>query len=179
MRTIRRWKITAMTALLTSFGLSSALAQERGPRREPMDAEAWLEHLDQDRDGGVSMQEFDGPREHFQHLDRNQDGVISGEEVPDGPTQKQEGHADEGRKRRSDDQQGREQGQPRPGPRPEGFIQRLDQDGDQQVSLTEFDGPEEHFVRMDRNQDGQISQDEAPKGPPPRKDQHSRRDSGA
>ena len=49
------------------------------------------------------------------------------------------------------------------------FIAKLDQDGDGLVSLEEFDGPDEHFTESDTNKDGYISEEEAPKGPPPRK----------
>ncbi len=52
---------------------------------------------------------------------------------------------------------------------PNGFISRLDKDGDGGVSAAEFDGPAHHFDRMDRNQDGIISADEAPMDPPPGK----------
>jgi hypothetical protein len=50
----------------------------------------------------------------------------------------------------------------------QGFVGRLDRDGDNRVSASEFDGPPDHFTRFDRNNDGYIAQDEAPKGPPPR-----------
>ena len=56
-------------------------------------------------------------------------------------------------------------------PRPEEFVQHFDQNGDGQVSPSEFPGPQEHFRMLDKNQDGFISEDEAPTGPPPgRKD---------
>lgn len=48
-----------------------------------------------------------------------------------------------------------------------GFVERLDQDGDGQVSRTEFDGPADHFDVLDRDGDGYLSADEAPRGPPP------------
>jgi hypothetical protein len=48
-----------------------------------------------------------------------------------------------------------------------GFVSRLDSDGDNRVSKSEFDGPSHHFSRLDRNNDGYLSEDEAPKGPPP------------
>ncbi len=47
------------------------------------------------------------------------------------------------------------------------FIRRLDRDGDERVSRSEFDGPPRGFSHFDRNGDGFISIDEAPTGPPP------------
>ncbi len=51
------------------------------------------------------------------------------------------------------------------------FIQRLDKDGDGKVSKAEFDGPPHAFGRHDRNGDGYIDEDEAPQGPPGRREQ--------
>lgn len=47
------------------------------------------------------------------------------------------------------------------------FIQRLDRNGDGQVSRKEFDGPPERFDYHDRDGDGYLSEDEAPRRPPP------------
>ncbi|MBN2489754.1 MAG: DUF1566 domain-containing protein [Planctomycetes bacterium] len=47
------------------------------------------------------------------------------------------------------------------------FIRRLDRNGDGKVSRSEFDGPPERFSDFDRNGDGFITEDEAPRGPPP------------
>jgi len=48
-----------------------------------------------------------------------------------------------------------------------GFVQRLDSNGDGKVSRAEFDGPPHRFDHHDQNRDGYLSEDEAPKGPPP------------
>ncbi|HPD14781.1 MAG TPA: DUF1566 domain-containing protein [Planctomycetota bacterium] len=48
------------------------------------------------------------------------------------------------------------------------WMQREDRDGDGKVSREEFGGPPEHFDHLDRNGDGFLTEDEAPKGPPPR-----------
>ncbi len=47
------------------------------------------------------------------------------------------------------------------------FVQRLDKNGDGKISRSEFDGPADRFDFHDNNKDGYLSQDEAPKGPPP------------
>lgn len=48
-----------------------------------------------------------------------------------------------------------------------GFVSHLDRDGDGRVSRSEFDGPPDRFDFHDANRDGYITEDEAPKGPPP------------
>ncbi len=48
-----------------------------------------------------------------------------------------------------------------------GFVSRLDRDGDGRVSRREFDGPPDQFNVLDRNRDGYLSEDEAPRRPPP------------
>ena len=49
------------------------------------------------------------------------------------------------------------------------FVDRLDKDGDGKVSRREFDGPDRHFRQLDRDNDGFLSGDEAPQGPPERR----------
>ena len=49
-----------------------------------------------------------------------------------------------------------------------GFVERLDRNGDGKISKSEFDGPKDRFGYHDRNNDGYLTEDEAPKGPPPR-----------
>jgi len=48
-----------------------------------------------------------------------------------------------------------------------GFVERLDRYGDGKISRSEFDGPKDRFDYHDRNYDGYLTEDEAPKGPPP------------
>lgn len=45
----------------------------------------FVQRLDRNKDGKVSKDEFDGPKQHFGHLDANGDGFISKEEAPSGP----------------------------------------------------------------------------------------------
>jgi hypothetical protein len=54
------------------------------------------------------------------------------------------------------------------------FIERLDRDGDGQVSRSEFDGPPDRFDFHDTDHSGYLTEDEAPKGPPPRRKRNKR-----
>lgn len=54
------------------------------PPRRPGPAR-FIERLDQDGDGKVSREEFDGPEEHFDDFDENGDGFIERSEAPAGP----------------------------------------------------------------------------------------------
>jgi len=47
------------------------------------------------------------------------------------------------------------------------FIAREDKNHDGKVSKSEFKGPTKHFRHFDKNSDGYITEEEAPKGPPP------------
>lgn len=45
----------------------------------------FINRLDLNKDGKVSKEEFDGPKQRFGHMDKNGDGFISEEEAPTGP----------------------------------------------------------------------------------------------
>ncbi len=47
--------------------------------------DGFVKRLDKDADGKVSLEEFDGPADHFSHMDKNGDGFISEDEAPTGP----------------------------------------------------------------------------------------------
>lgn len=125
-------------------------------------APGFVQRLDQDGDGYISTNEFDGPAEHFTQFDGDGDGYISEEEARAVPPP-----------RRPQGGQQEEQQDQRP-PRNEngteasgaGFVQRLDQDGDGFVSESEFDGPAEVFTHLDTDSDGYLGEEEAPTGPP-------------
>ena len=134
------WNTVRVAALVCLCPILSS-AQEGPP------AGSFIERLDKNGDGKVSKEEFDGPAEHFAHFDRDGDGAISEDEAPKGPPPPR-GHGE---------------GPPQGG----SFIERLDKNGDGKVSKEEFDGPAEHFAHFDRDGDGAITEDEAPKGPPP------------
>jgi hypothetical protein len=68
--------------------LSEAEAPKGPPPRRPSRAEdraRFIARLDQDGDGKVSADEFDGPPEHFEEADANGDGYIETAEVPPPP----------------------------------------------------------------------------------------------
>ncbi|MCP5535160.1 MAG: DUF1566 domain-containing protein [Akkermansiaceae bacterium] len=64
-------------------------APERGitrdDRQPPAGRAGFVARLDRNKDGKVSIDEFDGPKNHFNHLDTNGDGYISQQEAPTGP----------------------------------------------------------------------------------------------
>lgn len=142
--------------VMVLLAAATTMAQ-RGPedeRKAPHSGD-FITRLDLDADGAVSLEEFDGPDEHFADLDRNGDGYIDADEAPSGPPPcKRKGKKGERNRER--------------GSRGGSLIERLDQDGDGQVSQDEFDGPTEHFERIDQNGDGYIDKAEASKRRPRR-----------
>lgn len=92
------------------------------PYRVPFDT--W----DQDRDGKVRQNEWQGPRAVFDSIDLDRDAAVSREEIV--------------RYER------RVNG--------EDFVERFDLDGDGKVSAEEFAGPPGAFRRADRNGDGRV-----------------------
>jgi hypothetical protein len=61
-------------------------AQNMSPQgRQPSGKKGFINRLDRDGDGKVSISEFDGPSKHFKHFDRDQNGYISEDEAPTGP----------------------------------------------------------------------------------------------
>ena len=56
-----------------------------GPDGRPPGGALFIQRLDRDHDGKVSLNEFDGPKDHFSDFDVNHDGYISSDEAPSGP----------------------------------------------------------------------------------------------
>jgi Ca2+-binding EF-hand superfamily protein len=129
---------------------SSAFAQDQegpgGPGGfQPGDAaKAFMEKLDQDSSGAVSLEEAVAPQqEQFKANDKDGDGFITAEEAQAAFAEQVPPEMLEAMK---------ERGMPDPG---ETFVKNLDQDGDGKVSLTEFEQPtKESFAKMDTSGDG-------------------------
>lgn len=154
-----REQLTIMVVMMAAGALARPPSGgTHGGDGKPPEGAGFVERLDRDRDGKVSRNEFDGPAEHFSDFDKNGDGYINEKEAPKGPPP-QNGGGDE---RRPPHGQGGGQMSQK-----DSFVGRLDKDGDGQVSKSEFDGPAEAFKHLDKNKDGNISENEAPTGPPP------------
>ncbi len=105
----------------------------------------FIEHLDQDNDNKVSLEEFNGPENIFDNLDQDSDGFIGEDEKPEGPPKdKQNNNA-------------------------KNHLKHLDKNNDGKVSQDEFPGPDDHFTCFDKNEDGYLDKSELPKRPPHRK----------
>lgn len=131
----------AVTMLIGMF-VTAVVAQEDAPQGEPP---SFIERFDQNGDGVVTIEEFTGPEAHFDRLDGNGDGAIDADEAPQGPP-----HG--------------------PPPNPEEMLTEFDEDGNGELSQSEFPGPDHHFERLDSDNDGAISTDElraGRPGPPP------------
>ena len=98
-------------------------------------------HVEKDKDGRISRQEFPEADARFASLDTNADGFVD---------------RDEFRKARR-------------GTRLDGaqFMAHFDDDKDGRVSRKEFPGPDHHFAHLDANEDGFIDKDEVPRGTAP------------
>lgn len=96
----------------------------------------FIEKLDQNDDGAISIDEFPGPDEHFGLLDKDQNGTIDSSEIPL--------FGKRGRR-------GRMGG---------GFFAHWDTDNDGVVTKDEFSGTQDHFTRLDQNEDGYIDEKE-------------------
>lgn len=152
------------------FDQESGEEQPRLDQNAPLDfSHHFVQRLDKDGDGRVSRKEFDGPADRFDFHDTSGDGYLTADEAPLAPTNV----------RSQDRNQSSRQNQPNPREHQPGsdnrlnrafttgFVERLDRDRDGRVSRSEFDGPKDRFGFHDTNNDGYLTEDEAPKGPPP------------
>ncbi len=137
-------------AIAGTFVTGSALAQDAAPA-DMQPADAFIQQLDTDGDGKVSLEEALAPQQQrFDEIDADGDGYITAEEA---------GNAFNAQVPAEMLEAMQERGMPDPG---ETFVKNLDQDGDGRVSREEFEQPTiESFNRMDTDGDGYATREEA------------------
>lgn len=124
-------------AMLMGIWPALALAADSDSANE---SSLFIQRFDKNDDGVVSIDEFPGPERHFDRLDSNGDGAIDADEAPQRP--------------------------PRHRPDPKELMTDFDEDGDGQLSLEEFPGPDHHFERLDSDGDGVLTSEELLAGRP-------------
>ena len=146
-------KITpiAVIALVSAVVATSAFGQEATPEQAASPADAFMQQLDTDGDGKVTLDEAKAPqKEQFTKMDTDGGGTITGDEASTAfkaqvPPEMLEAMT--------------ERGMPDPG---ETFVKNLDTNGDGSVDPTEFEQPSaKSFAAMDTDGDGGATKEEA------------------
>jgi Ca2+-binding EF-hand superfamily protein len=137
-------------AVAASLFTTSAIAQDE-PAAASSPADAFIQQLDTDGDGKVSLDEALAPQKtRFSETDTDGDGFVSSEEASAAFKAQVPAEMLEAMK---------ERGMPDPG---ETFVKNLDQNGDGKIDLDEFSRPTvESFNRMDSDGDGFATKEEA------------------
>jgi len=141
MNRLKRIGIPALSALmvLMTIAVSSALAVEadkRPCRRGIMDPQKFIEQMDKNADGKVSLEEFKNRPDGFARMDADGNGCLTRDEI-------NQAHQNFGEEMNGDS--------------PEECFAQLDVDGNGTLSKDEFRGPEMIFNRMDSDEDGLIT----------------------
>jgi Ca2+-binding EF-hand superfamily protein len=148
---MQRVKILLAVAIAGTLASGLSLAQDAAAPPATAPADAFIQQLDTNGDGSVSLEEALTPQKsRFSETDSNGDGFVVVEEATTAFNAQVPAEMLEAMK---------ERGMPDPG---ETFVKNLDQDGDGKISPAEFEAPTvESFNRMDSNSDGLASRDEA------------------
>jgi Ca2+-binding EF-hand superfamily protein len=141
-------------ALGTGLAVHNASAQTPAPEAGAQAgdaAKAFMQKLDTDQSGGISMEEATAPqKEQFKSNDKDGDGFITAEEAGAAFAEQVPPEMLKAMQ---------ERGMPDPG---QTFVKNLDRNADGKVDPDEFEQPtKESFAAMDANSDGTADEAEA------------------
>ncbi|MGB5834957.1 MAG: EF-hand domain-containing protein [Thiohalocapsa sp.] len=142
----------ALVALCSVVAASLAMSQEdASPDQAGTPADAFMQELDKNADGKVSLDEAKGPqKEQFEKMDTDGSGSISADEASAAFKDKVPPEMLEAMQ---------ERGMPDPG---ETFVNNLDSNKDGSVDHEEFQQPStKSFAQMDKDGDGGATAEEA------------------
>jgi len=141
----------ALIALCGAVTLSGAFAQDPAVVEGGSPADAFMQQLDKDGDGRVSLEEAKAPQqEQFTKMDTDGSGTLDATEAGASFKEQVPPEMLETMK---------ERGMPDPG---ETFIKNLDTDENGSVDATEFEQPSvKSFAAMDKDGDGGATKEEA------------------
>ena len=125
-----------------------ARAGGEGGQRGGDPAQRWqmmLQRFDQNADGQLTADEFQGPERVFKLLDQNADGAVTADEAD-------RFHAGQGERGADGERRGFSF---------EALLQNADKDGDGKISAEEWPGRPEMFQRLDPDGDGFMTAEEA------------------
>jgi len=136
-------------------GDRAQMRQERIQAR----VEALLERFDANQDGQITLDEVQNKRaEHFAQMDADGNGLVSAEELESFKAKMREQYQNDAAQNRGKGQRGGKRGCDGRGKG--NRLQRLDNDGDGQISYSEFTANVPLFDRFDADENGILTQEE-------------------